>query len=67
MICNEIEMRSINPPTDSCTGIIYQEKFGRVLASVTEFTVEVLIKDSFDPFTFLHGNKHIEDDAKVLI
>lgn len=68
MICNEIEMRTIYPPTDSCTGIIYQETFGRVLASITEFTVDVQIMDQFtNPFTFMHGNKHIEDEAKILI
>lgn len=60
ILCNEVEMWSKMPPSDQCTGVIYQEAFGWVLTSVTEFTIDTQIMDNFNPFSFVHGNKHIE-------
>ena len=34
---------------------------------MSEFTLDVQIFDDFNPFSFLHGNKHIEEEAKVMI
>jgi hypothetical protein len=38
-----------------------------VLTSVTEFTIDTQIIDNFNPFSVVHGNKHIEQYSKDLI
>jgi len=47
--------------------VIMQESFGRVLASITEFVIDIEVIDRYNQFSHMYGNKHLDKKTQAMI
>lgn len=67
MLCNEILLRRSIQPQNQFQSIILQENFGRVLVSVTEFRIDTEVIDSYNQFSHIYGNKHLDQKTRNML
>jgi hypothetical protein len=76
MLCNDLYLRRIAgdinsgasiKKVDQFQAVIMQESFGRILASVTEYLIDVEIIDRYNQFSHMYGNKHLDEKTKAML